>query len=164
MLQAPQALTRQHVMSGFDCGKTPLNDWLAKYSLQAQSSGSAKTFVVCDGLSIVGYFSLTIGQIDTTVTPDRVRQGMGQYPVPVVLLGRLAVDQRYVGQGIGTGLLMDAIKRAFLIAEQAGVRAMITHPLDEEAARFYQRFGFIPSPAGKNLLILLLKDARKFIT
>jgi GNAT superfamily N-acetyltransferase len=163
MLQAPHALNRQHLVNGFDCGKPSLNDWLIRHSLQAQGSGSSKTFVVSDGQVVAGYFSLTLGQIDTFEAPERVRQGMGQYPIPVVLLARLAVDLHYARQGIGAGLPKDAIKRAFLIAEQAGVRAIITHPLDHDADRFYTRFGFAPSPAGHNLLILLLKDARKFI-
>lgn len=81
----------------------------------------------------------------------------------VEALARLAVDRRYQGQGIGAGLLQDAIRRAFLIAEQAGVRALLTHPLDEEARLFYLGFGFIPSPLRENLLLLLLKDARRFI-
>lgn len=163
MLQAPQPLNNQQQIIDFDCGKTSLNDWLLRHSKQAQGSGSAKTFVVCDDSKVVAYFSLTIGQIDTIDAPERVRQGMGHYPIPVILLARLAVDNRYKGLGIGTGMLKDAIRRAFLIAEQAGVRAMITHPLDDEATQFYQTFGFVPSPTGKGLLILLLKDARKFI-
>ncbi len=164
MLQAPQPLNNAHQLSEFDFGKVSLTDWLIKHARQAQSSGSAKTFVVVDEQKAVAYFSLTLGQIDTFDAPERVRQGMGQHPIPVVLLARLAVDYRFSGLGVGTGMLKDAIRRAFLIAEQAGVRAIITHPLDEQANSFYLRFGFLPSPAGHNLLILLLKDAKKFMT
>ncbi|HNJ86796.1 MAG TPA: GNAT family N-acetyltransferase, partial [Agitococcus sp.] len=90
MFSAPQSLQKTHVISDFDCGKTSLNDWLKRYSLQAQQSGSAKTFVVCDAQKVAAYFSLTLGQIDTFDAPDRVRQGMGQYPIPVIILARLA--------------------------------------------------------------------------
>ncbi len=100
---------------------------------------------------MAGYFSLTVGQVDTLKAPDRIRSGMGQYPVPVVILARLAVSQQ------------DAIRRTMLIAERAGIRAMLSHPLDEEAARFYTRFGFIASPLREQQLLPLRKDARKVI-
>ena len=88
---------------------------------------------------------------------------MGQYPLPVVILARLAVSVADQGRGIGFGLLQDAIRRTMLIAEQAGIRAMLTHPIDEEAARFYTRFGFIASPLREQQLLLLLKDARRWV-
>jgi GNAT superfamily N-acetyltransferase len=140
-----------------------LNDWLLRHARQAQGSGSAKTFVVADGDRVAGYFSLTVGQVDTLDAPPRIRQGMGQYPVPVVILARLAVSQQDQGRGIGVGLLQDAIRRTLLIAEQAGIRAMLTHPIDADAARFYTRFGFIPSPLREQQLLLLLKDARRWL-
>ena len=88
---------------------------------------------------------------------------MGGYPVPVVLLARLAVALPDQERGIGVGMLQEAIRRTLIIAEQAGVRAMLTHPIDEDAARFYQRFGFEVSPAREQQLLLLLKDARKLL-
>ena len=110
---------------------------------------------------MVGYCSLTVGQVDTLQVPERVRKGMGQYPIPVVLLARLAVDMRYHHRGIGAGMLRDAISRAVTISEQAGVRALMTHPLDADAANFYRGFGFAASPAGEGMLLLLLKDAQR---
>jgi predicted N-acetyltransferase YhbS len=88
---------------------------------------------------------------------------MGQYPIPVVILARLAVSKQDQGRGIGVGLLQDAIRRTLLLAEQAGIRAMLTHPLDDDAARFYSRFGFIASPLREQQLLLLLKDARRSV-
>jgi predicted N-acetyltransferase YhbS len=88
---------------------------------------------------------------------------MGQYPIPIVILARLAVCQQNQGRGIGIGLLQDAIRRTLLIAEQAGIRAMLTHPIDEQAAQFYSRFGFIPSPLREQQLLLLVKDARRWV-
>lgn len=161
-MQAPAPLQREHELEGFDCGQVSLNDWLQRYARQAQGSGSARTFVVTDTNRVVGYFSLTVGQVDTLDAPERVRKGMGQYPIPVILLARLAVDKHHQGKGIGVGLLKDAIRRALMIAEQAGVRAMMTHPLNAEAARFYQTFGFEISPLGEQQLLLLLKDAKKY--
>ena len=161
LLAPPRALAADHVLDGFDCGKASLNEWLARHARQAQSSGSARTYVVTNGARVVGYFSLTVGQIDVLEAPERVRKGMGRYPIPVVILARLAVTRSMHGQGIGAGLLQDAIQRTVAISEQAGVRALLTHPIDEAAARFYQRFGFEASPVREQQLLLLLKDARK---
>ncbi|MCE5292892.1 MAG: GNAT family N-acetyltransferase [Nocardiaceae bacterium] len=162
-LSRPEPLGAEHRLDDFDCGKPALNDWLLRYARQAQGSGSAKTFVVADDGRVAGYFSLTVGQVDALEAPDRIRKGMGQYPVPVVILARLAVSRQDQKRGIGSGMLQDAIRRTMLIAEQAGIRAMLTHPIDEEAARFYTRFGFIASPLREQQLLLLLKDARRWV-
>ena len=162
-LHGPEPLGPQHRLEGFDCGKPALNDWLLRHARQAQGSGSAKTFVVVDDDRVAGYFSLTVGQIDTLDAPERIRKGMGQYPLPVVILARLAVSTTDQGRGIGVGLLQDAIRRTMLIAEHAGIRAMLTHPIDEDAMRFYTRFGFIASPLREQQLLLLLKDARRWV-
>lgn len=162
-LSSPEPLASGHKLENFDCGKPSLNEWLLHHARQAQASGSAKTFVAVDDDRVAGYFSLTVGQVDTLDAPERVRKGMGQYPLPVVLLARLAVCKQDHGRGIGFGLLQDAIRRTFLIAEQAGIRAMLTHPVDEEAARFYTRFGFSASPLRERQLLLLLKDARRWV-
>jgi predicted N-acetyltransferase YhbS len=159
----PEPLGTQHQLNAFECGKPTLNGWLLRHARQAQSSGSAKAFVVANENRVAGYFSLTVGQIDTLDAPERIRKGMGQYPIPVVILARLAVDLTYQGRGIGIGLLQDAIRRTLLIAEQAGIRAMLTHPIDDEAARFYTRFGFMASPSREQQLLLLLKDARRHV-
>ena len=162
-LRGPEPLGPQHRLEGFDCGKPALNDWLLRHARQAQGSGSAKTFVVVDDDRVAGYFSLTVGQIDTLDAPERIRKGMGQYPLPVVILARLAVSTTDQGRGIGVGLLQEAIRRTMLIAEHAGIRAMLTHPIDEDAMRFYTRFGFIASPLREQQLLLLLKDARRWV-
>lgn len=164
-LRRPEALAEPHLLSGFDCGRPALNDWLLRHARQAQASGSAKTFVVADEAQrVAGYFSLTVGQVDTLDAPERIRKGMGQYPIPVVILARLAVAQRDQGQGVGVGMLQDAIRRTLLIAEQAGIRALLTHPIDAQAAAFYSRFGFVSSPLREQQLLLLLKDARRWVT
>jgi len=160
-LLAPAMLAGHHVLDGFDCGRSGLDDWLIRRARQAQASGSAKTFVVTGDGQVAGYYSLTVGQVDTIDAPERIRKGMGRYPIPVVVLARLAVDRRWQGVGIGAGMLRDAIRRTFLIAENAGIRALLTHPLDAEAEAFYRRFGFEHSPLRERQLLLLLKDARR---
>ena len=162
-LNGPEPLAAGHQLESFDCGKPALNEWLLRHARQAQGSGSAKTFVVADEGRVAGYFSLTVGQVDTLDAPERIRKEMGQYPLPVVILARLAVSTQDQGRGIGFGMLQDAIRRTFLIAEQAGIRALLTHPLAEDAAKFYTRFGFIASPLREQQLLLLLKDARRWV-
>ena len=162
-IHSPVPLDTRHQLELFDCGEPILNDWLIVHARQAQAGGSAKTFIVTDDDHVVGYYSLTVGQINALEAPERARKGMGRYPLPVVILTRLAVSREYHGRGIGRGLLQDAIRRTLAIAEQAGVRAMLTHPLPG-AADFYERFGFIPSPLKENQLLLLLKDAKKLLT
>jgi len=160
----PEPLAVHHRLEGFDCSKPTLNHWLQHHARQAQTSGSARTFVVADEEHrVAGYFSLTVGQVDTVEAPERIRRGMGRFPLPVVILARLAVTRENHGCGIGVGMLQDAIRRTLVIAEQAGIRAILTHPIDEDAARFYTRFGFTASPLRQQQLLLLLKDARKIL-
>ena len=162
-LGAPQPLDAGHALDDFDCGNHALNEWLLRHARQAHASGSARTYVVVDDQRISGYFSLAVGQIDSIEASDRVRKGMGNYPIPVVILARLAVSTVDQGRGLGVGLLQDAIRRTRVVADQAGVRALLTHPIDEAAARFYFRFGFEASPAREQQLILLLKEARRLV-
>ncbi|MCS5694433.1 GNAT family N-acetyltransferase [Cyanobium sp. FGCU-6] len=134
------------------------------HARQAQTSGSARTFVVAEKENrVAGFFSLTVGQVDTVEAPERIRQGMGRYPLPVVILARLAVSRESQGRGLGVGMLQDAIRRTLVIAEQAGIRAILTHPIDEDAAGFTTRFGFMASPLRQQQRLLLLKDARKIL-
>jgi len=172
-------LATHHRLDAFDCGKPALNVWLLRHAAQAQGSGSARTFVALDSQvdgqldgppdrqpdlqldrpRVAGYFSLTGGQVDAADASDRVRLRLGGYPIPVVILARLAVSVQYQGRGMCAGLLREAIARTLQLAEIAGVRALITHPLDDDAARFYRRFGFEASPIREQQLLLLLKDA-----
>jgi len=162
-LGAPQPLEAGHPLDAIDCGKPALNEWLIRHARQAHATGSARTYVVVDDQRVAGYFSLAVGQIDSLDAPERVRKGMGNYPIPVVILARLAVSTVDQGRRLGVGLLQDAIRRTLAVADQAGVRALLTHPIDETAARFYLRFGFEVSPAREQQLILLLKDARRLL-
>lgn len=167
MPSAPRPLGPGDVVEGFGCGKSSLDDWLLRHARQAQAAGSARTFVVVDqaagGECVVGYYSLTVGQVEPERVPERMRKGMGRYPIPVILLARMAVDRRHHRQGIGAGMLRDAIERALAVSEQAGIRALMTHPIDAEAATFYLESGFSASPAGEEMLLLLLKDARRLL-
>ncbi|MBK5968778.1 MULTISPECIES: GNAT family N-acetyltransferase [Thiorhodovibrio] len=162
-LSAPQPLGVAHRLEAFDCGQPALTTWLRQYARQAQGSGSARTFVACDQDRVAGYYSLTVGQIDTLEAPERIRRGMGQYPIPLIILARLAVDLDYQKPGLGYSLLQDAIIRTIAVAGHAGIRALLTHPINARADAFYRRFGFEPTPLQHRQLILLLKDARRLV-
>ena len=103
ILSSPEPLALHHQIDDFDCGKPSLNEWLVRHARQAQVSGSARTFVVVESNRVVGYFSLTVGQVDRLDAPERIRKGMGQYPLPVVILARLAVCKKNQGQGCAIG-------------------------------------------------------------
>ena len=163
-LKKPEPLSKDHNLTDFNSNYPELDEWLKKYALQAKMSGSATTFIVADDNLVVGFYSLTVGQVDVNEASERVKKGMGKYPIPVVVLARLAVHHVYQGRGIGRGMLRDAILKTFQIAEQGGVRALLVHAIDERANAFYKRFGFEPSPIRENQLLLLLKDAKKIIS
>lgn len=163
-VRAPEALGAHHRLDEFQCRKPALDDCLIRHARQAQASGSARTFVVAGADErIVGYYSLAVGQVDTLEAPERIRKGMGRYPIPVVILARLAVDRTSQGQGLGVAMLQDAIRRTLMFAEHAGIRALLAHPIDEDATSFYRRFGFVASPLREQQLLLLLKDARRYV-
>ncbi|WP_233590478.1 GNAT family N-acetyltransferase [Legionella qingyii] len=113
---------------------------------------------------MVGFYSLTVGQVDVDEASECIKKGMGKYRIPVVILARLAVLHTYQGKGIGKAMLKDAILKTLQIAEQSGVRALLVHAIDEKAETFYKRLGFELSPIRENQLLLLLKDAKKVMT
>lgn len=161
LISAPDKLTTEHRTDGFDCGYPVLNDWLRRYALASQQAGMTRTFVVCDGATVAGFYSLAVGAVDHAAATERLAKGVARHPIPVMLLARLGVDARYQGHGIGKGLLKDALMRAAQAAEHAGIRAILVHAKDEKARTFYEKFGFEPSPLSPLQMLLLMKDARK---
>jgi GNAT superfamily N-acetyltransferase len=157
-LEAVVALTRDHDLGAFDCGQPPLNDYLRKYALTNQQNRSARTFVVARGRAVVGYYTLAAGSVQVESAPDRVKKGLAKYPVPIILLARLAVDQQDKGKGVGKALLKDALLRALRASELVGCRALLVHAKDASAQAFYCKFGFEPSPSNELHLFLLMKD------
>jgi GNAT superfamily N-acetyltransferase len=115
------------------------------------------------GDNTVGYYSLAVGEVTRDEAPERLTKGLARHGVPINLLARLAVDLRWQGQGVGKGLLRDAMQRTLQAADIAGIRAFAVHAKDEAAKRFYEKFDFIPSPADRMHLFVLLKDVRRMI-
>ncbi len=142
---APEKLVADHDLAGFDSGEPALDDWLRRWALTNEGSGSSRTYVVCSEKRVVGYYALAVGAVAHTGAPGRVKRNMPD-PIPVMVLGRLAVDKDFQGRGIGSGLLRDAVLRTVQAAEIAGIRAILVHALSDTAKRFYQRHGFIASP------------------
>lgn len=162
-LLAPVLLTKAHEVSGFDCGKSPLNDFLVKYALQNQASGGARTYVMARGSQVIGYYSLAPASVSTEDAPGRVMKGQARHPVPVILMARFAVDHREQGKGLGKALLRDALRRALQGADAIGGRAFLVHAKDEDARAFYEKFGMEPSPTNVFHLFLLFKDIRQSV-
>jgi GNAT superfamily N-acetyltransferase len=114
------------------------------------------------GRQVVGYYALSTGAVAHTQVPGRFKRNMPD-PIPVIVLGRLAVDRSAHGKGVGTGLLRDAVLRTLQAAEIAGVRAILVHAISEAAKRFYEKYGFIASPVDPMTVIIAVTDARKII-
>ena len=162
-LEAPVPLRRSHKCDDFDCGSPPLNDYLTRFAWINQQSGAARTYVTCRGKRIVGYYSLAFGSIEHEAASPRVRKGLARHPIPIMLLARLAVDVIEQGQGIGKGLLKDALLRTLQAADIGGLRALIVHAKDAQVKAFYEKFGFESSPLDEFHRMLLLKDMRKTV-
>jgi predicted N-acetyltransferase YhbS len=157
-LASPVPLDKGHDLAPFDCGAGPLNDYLKRHALQNNQNRSARTYVATRGTRVVGYYTLAAGSVGKADTPPRVSAGLGNYPVPVILLARLAVDSPEQGKGLGRGLLKDALLRVIQAADIVGCRAVLVHAKDAAAKAFYERHGFEPSPTDPLHLYLLMKD------
>jgi GNAT superfamily N-acetyltransferase len=158
----PQPLDNEHRINGFKSGVGSLGIWLMQHARAAVGAGSARTYVVIDSEQkrVVGYHALSVASIGHGEATDRARKGMPRNPIPAMLLARLAVDKTVQGKGIGAFLLRDAMGRAVSVAEQAGIRLLLVHAVNEEALTFYEHFGFEPSPSDPMNLQLLIKDIR----
>lgn len=155
-LSAPQPLTAQHRLSDFACGEAVLDDWLKRRAMNNQLSGASRTFVVVDDDDrVCGYYAMAAGAVAHSLATSAVRRNMPD-PVPVMVLGRLAVDQRAQGLSLGAALLKDAVNRALTVSESAGVRALLVHALHAQARAFYEHHGFQPSPQHPLTLMLRL--------
>ena len=161
-LSPPAPLSADHVLDGFECGEPSLDDWLRRRALKNQASDASRCFVICDGSAVIGYYSLSAGWINHEAAPKAMRRNMPD-PLPVLLLGRLAIDQRYHNQGLGRALLRDAMLRAVTIASNAGVSAIMVHALSEQAKQFYLSRGFVESPLQPMTLMMTLATVRTIL-
>lgn len=156
-LAAPMPLTERHVTSEFSCGVDSLDDWLKRRSLKNQIQGASRTFVVCDGARVLAYYALASGAVTAKHATGKFRRNMPE-PIPVVVLGRLAVDRSLHGRGFGRALVRDAGMRVLQAADAIGIRGMTVHALTDEAKTFYEKVGFDPSPLDSHVLMITLAD------
>jgi predicted N-acetyltransferase YhbS len=150
---------KRHDRSAFQSGEPMLDSWLRRVAGQAGRRDGARTFVACAGRLVVGYYSLSAFQVDRSSAPDRGRTG--RHEIPAVLLARLAVDETHQGRGLGAYLLLDALRTSALVAERIGVRLMVVHALNEQAAGFYMHHGFERFETQPLSLYLMMQDVRR---
>ncbi|MDX8440356.1 GNAT family N-acetyltransferase [Mesorhizobium australafricanum] len=144
-LSAPQPLTAIHDVSRFSCGKPALDHWLKTRALSNQEKGFTAVLVVHEASRVVGYYGLAPTAVVPSILPRSIRTGQPPDPVPCLLLGQLATDTEWAGRGIGVGLVKHALQRCVQAAELIGGRALMVKAIDAEAARFWQRRGFLPT-------------------
>lgn len=161
-LRPPEPISEAHGLSAFDSGEPALDDWLRRRALRNEMGGGSRTYVVCaaPGKRVVAYYCLAAGAVAHAGTSGQVRRNMPD-PVPVIVIGRLAVDRAFQGQGLGRALLRDAILRTIQAAGIAGIRAILVHAISEAARRFYERCGFHTSSLDPMTLLITVAEAEK---
>jgi GNAT superfamily N-acetyltransferase len=149
----------------FDCGHAALNLFLQRFALVNQKANSAQTYVCCEvgTIQVAGFYSLVVGSVEPSAAASRVVKGLARHPVPVMILARLAIDQKHQGTGLGRALLKDALLRTVQAADIAGIRAVLVHAKDDAARTWYLHWGFEPSPTDPYHLFLLMKDLVKLV-
>lgn len=160
LVGAPKHLTTEHDTARFDSGVPELDNWLKRRALQNEASGASRTYVVSAGARVVGYYALATGAIAQHEATGKVRRNMPE-PIPVMVLGRLAVDREHQRKGLGSGLLKDALLRTINAASIAGIRAILLHAISDDAKRFYEKAGFSPSPVDPMTMMITLADVEK---
>lgn len=162
-VRPPERLNVRHDLSAFQNGRHPLlDDWLKRRALTSEGL-SARTYVICETempLKVIGYYAISTAMEQRTALPSaKLRQGTPDQ-VPLLLIGRLAVDRSWHGRGLGSALLADALRRCLAASEIAGVRAVVVHAIDDAAVAFYRRHDFIPSPLGARALVMPIERVR----
>ena len=158
-MKPPELLTPAHKLLSFDCGRVSMNDWLGQRAMKWQSNNGTRVMVLAEGDEVVAYYSLSSGSVRRAGVPKNMGRNNPD-PIPVIVLGRLAVDQQFAGKGIATDLMLDAFDRVYAISHSVGVVAVVVHALEEELVGFYEKLGFRRSPqAGEELtLFKAVKD------
>lgn len=159
-LARPEPLSDAHALAAFSSGVASVDDWLKRRALANQVSGASRTFVAAEDGSVVGYYALAAGGIVVVSSVGRFRRNMPD-PIPVVVLGRLAVDQSWQGRGLGRALFRDCALRVARAADTIGVRGIVVHAISERAKSFYLALGFDPSPVEPMTLMVTLGDIRQ---
>ena len=159
---ALEHLNERHQLAAFDSGVPVLDEWLKKRAFANEASGASRTYVVSAGRRVVGYYALATGAVAQREATGKVRRNMPD-PIPVMVIGRLAVDTNYQRRGLGVALLRDAVVRTVEAAAIGGIRAILLHAISEDARRFYEHCGFSQSPVDTMTLMISVADAQKIL-
>jgi GNAT superfamily N-acetyltransferase len=154
-------LGAEHDLRGFDCGNEQLNGWLIDHALAGQRADLARTYLAVAYETPMGYVSLATGSIRREEAPRRYARGMPRHPLPTILIARLAVDRRHQGEGLGSRLLAEALRRAVAASDAVAARLVVVDAIDEEAAAFYRRRGFIDVEENALRLLRKIADIRR---
>lgn len=157
-----EKLRRDHLIDSFTCGGEELDRFLVRYAFANQQANASQTYLALHEAEVIGFYSLVVGEIAAySDAPERLTKGLARHPVPIMLLARLAVSTAWQGRRMGAFLLRDALQRTLQAADIGGIRAVAVHAKDAPAKRFYERFGFEPSPTDPLHLFRLIKDVRR---
>ena len=158
-IAAPEPLAPHHQLEPFDTGVESLDRWLKTRALKNQASGASRIFVACEERCVRAYYALASSAVAVNAAPSRFRRNMPD-PIPVVILGRLAVDRSLQGRGVGRAMVRDACLRMIQAADAIGIRGMLVHALSDDARGFYESVGFEPSPLDPMMLMVTLADLK----
>jgi GNAT superfamily N-acetyltransferase len=161
-LTAPEPINETHEIELFDSGVVALDNWLKRRARGNHASGASRTYVVCEQRRVVAYYALAAGGVDIDTAPGRVRRNMPD-PVPVSVLGRLAIERTYQKRGLGRALMQDASKRVLQAADLIGIRGIVVHAISEDAKAFYLALGFDVSPLQPMTLMATLADLKALL-
>lgn len=156
MLGAPEPLGPEHLLDGFGCGMASLDDWLKRRARSNQVGGASRTYVVAEARRVMGYYCLASGALASGEAPGGLKRNIPD-PIPMAILGRLAVDRTWQGRGLGAALLRDAVERTQAASAILGIRGLLVHALSEEAKAFYERHGFTAAAEKPMTLVLSLR-------
>lgn len=156
-----EKLRRDHAVDAFTCGQPDLDRFLIRFALMNQQANASRTWLGIHAGEVIGFYSLTVGEVAYADAPERLTKAIVGHPVPIMLLARMAVATAWHRKGIGAGLLKDAMRRTLAAADIAGIRAFAVHAKDDSTRRFYAHFDFVQSPVDPLHLFLLVKDIRR---
>lgn len=161
-LLRPEPLAETHDLNDFFSGVSSLDDWLKRRARPNQVSGASRTFILTEERRVIGYYALASGAITVADSTGRFRRNMPD-PIPVAVLGRLAIDRSQQGRGLGRALFRDCALRVAHAADAIGIRGILVHAISEQAKAFYLALGFDPSPSEPMTLMVTLADIRELL-